>query len=1295
VKYRPIWEASLFRNLLGKKRPAKKSHNSSRRRAAFETLEMRHMLSGLPVVTSISPTAGPLAGGTSVAIQGADFTGATVVEFGTVPVSTFTIGSDSQITVNSPAEAAGTVDVTVGGPGGTSTTSSADQFTYTAAPSVTSITPTAGPLSGGTTVTIVGAGFTGTTAVDFGSVAATKFNFISDTEITATSPAASAAGAVDVTVVNPGGTSPTLTADQFTYTAVPTVSTVSPAAGPLNGGTTVTITGTGFTNATGVDFGLVAANNFTVGSDGQSITATSPSESLGTVDVRVITAGGTSPIVSSDQFTYTNAPAVTSISPTSGPLAGGTTVTINGTDFTEASAVDFGTVAASSFSIVSATQISATSPAGSAAGVVDVTVTGPGGTSTTSIVDQYTYTSTTASAPAVTAVSPTAGPLAGGTTVTIAGTGFTDATAVDFGSVAASGYTVNSDGQITATSPAGSAGTVDVTVVTAEGTSATSSADQFTYQAVPTVTAVSPPAGPLAGNTTVTITGTGFTNATAVDFGTVAASGFTFLSATEITATTPAGSAGVVDVTVVTPGGTSAISSSDEYTYTNAPVVTGVSPTAGPLAGGTTVTITGVSFTDASAVEFGTVAASSFTVVSSTQITATSPAASTAGAVDVTVVSSNGTSTTSSSDQFTYDAVPAVTAVSPTAGPLAGGTTVTITGTGFTGASVVDFGTVAASSFTVVSATEITAASPAASAGTVDVTVATPGGTSTTSSADQFTYTTEPLVTSVSPTSGPLAGATSVTITGANFTDAAAVDFGTVAASSFTVVSDTQITATSPAASAAGAVDVTVVSSNGTSTTSSADQFTYTSTSTSVPAAPTGLSLATSSGVAGTTNYTTSDTPTLTLTAATGDTVQILNGSVVVATATETTAGSGQYSATIPAGQLAVGANSITATASNSSGQSSPTTAVSLIYAPSFTQTYEVPGSLGGTENITFIYTSKQAAYQNEMGYFIVDDASGSIDGLSPSSPGYAKAAMSSATMIFSQSTQAGSQKTVTLNSGQFIAFYLVENGSSAEFLAFNPSNSPFGTMTFFSVDAANPDNTRHVQTTGDPTTGSVQYSWEDMYFGGYLNYNAMVVSLVPSAVTGQTAAAVRVPGSSADAISANFTLQSSQKGYGGANSATTLPGEVGAIIVGENDTIGGVAPGSSGYAAAALAALSSTTSAPDMLFASGASFGTEKTLSLTGNELLVFYSVSSGTLANFLSVNPNNTITSGEPNVFFSVEAANPDAVSHFQWHNPGLVANTPLPLGAASDSQTLHVMDEIYGTTQDFDDFKISMQL
>jgi DNA-binding beta-propeller fold protein YncE len=86
-----------------------------------------------------------------------------------------------------------------------------------------------------------------------------------------------------------------------------------------------------------------------------------------------------------------------------------------------------------------------------------------------------------AGGPTVSGVQEDCGPVGGGSTVVISGSGLTGATAVHFGSAAATSYTVSSDTSVTAHSPAASNGTVDVTVTTASGTSSTGSADEFTY----------------------------------------------------------------------------------------------------------------------------------------------------------------------------------------------------------------------------------------------------------------------------------------------------------------------------------------------------------------------------------------------------------------------------------------------------------------------------------------------------------------------------------------------------------------------------------------------------------------------------------------------------------------------------------------------------------------------------------------------------------------------------------------------------------------------------------------------
>jgi hypothetical protein len=426
---------------------------------------------------------------------------------------------------------------------------------------VTNLSPTSGPTAGGTTVTISGDGFSGTTGVEFGATPAASFTVTSGNSITAVSSAAGA-GTVDVTVVNQGGASATSTADQFTFVPAPSVSSLSPSSGPLIGGTAVTITGTHFTGATRVTFGDTPVG-FDVDSD-SSITAYSPpGEAAEAVSVRVATVGGTSATTSASHFTYVDtSPIVKSLAPDGGSDAGGTTVTIAGTRLSGATEVDFGGIPAQ-FAVNNDTSITAVSPP-AFAGTVDVTVTTAGGTSATSAGDLFAYS---AAPPAVTGVSPNNGSENGGDLVTISGQNLSTAVEVDFGGVASS-FWVNDDGSITAVSPSESPGTVDITVINSDGTSATGAGDQYTFVAAPTVTGLSSTGGPTVGGTAVTITGANLSAATEVDFGGVPAQ-FVVGSDTSITAVSPPSAAGSVDVTVTTPaGGTSATSAADQFTYT-------------------------------------------------------------------------------------------------------------------------------------------------------------------------------------------------------------------------------------------------------------------------------------------------------------------------------------------------------------------------------------------------------------------------------------------------------------------------------------------------------------------------------------------------------------------------------------------------------------------------------------------------------------------------------------------------------------------------------------------------------
>jgi hypothetical protein len=114
--------------------------------------------------------------------------------------------------------------------------------------------------------------------------------------------------------------------------------------------------------------------------------------------------------------------------------------------------------------------------------------------------------------------------------------------------------------------PAG-AGTVNVIATTPGGASTDTAADDYTYVSVPTVTGIAPAKGPLTAGTVVTITGTNLAGPTGVKFGATAATAVTEVSPTQVKATAPAGSAGTVDITVTTSGGTSIANAADKYTY--------------------------------------------------------------------------------------------------------------------------------------------------------------------------------------------------------------------------------------------------------------------------------------------------------------------------------------------------------------------------------------------------------------------------------------------------------------------------------------------------------------------------------------------------------------------------------------------------------------------------------------------------------------------------------------------------------------------------------------------------------
>ena len=660
-----------------------------------------------PAVTGVIPATGGTAGGTPVTVNGSGFTGATAVNFGAAGAAGVQIVSDTQLTAVSPVSS-GVVDVTVVTPAGTSATSAADQFTYISllaqvAPSSVACNSSTANLQPKSVLTLsvynpssVGADMTNSGlriefGVDPGGMGSAGALIASQyTARSQTSGIPELLRTVDAAVIGGSGWNINQIPDApCAFLAIPGT---GPGQGAIAANGNVT-----FTFALDVDLvpGSSPVAISVVGVNDPATVTNTPLLILKTPAVLEIQSFTASPArlnppsnwsvltwqtVGAAQWQLTWTEPTTQVAyrgmylPSGGTVPYQTNVlepivaTLQASDSFTLTALGAAQAPESYGVTLSAPSLQCSlgaDPQATPCVAFDLSWTCFNGSGPVFNWDpdtgmEVTVQLVTHPATAVTEIAPDTGPATGGTTVTITGSGFADASAVSFGPLSAA-MNIISDAQITAVSPLG-AGTVDITVTTPGGSSAPSTADHFTYTtaatSVPAVTAIAPGTGPATGGTTVTITGSGFADASAVSFGPLSAA-MTIVSNTQITAVSPPG-AGTVDITVTTPGGTSAPSTADQFTYTTAavpaPVVTGVSPAAGTATGGVSVVITGSGFAGAIAVSFGPLSAA-MTIVSDTQITAVSPPG--IGTVDITVTTPGGSSAPITADQFTY--IPAAT----------------------------------------------------------------------------------------------------------------------------------------------------------------------------------------------------------------------------------------------------------------------------------------------------------------------------------------------------------------------------------------------------------------------------------------------------------------------------------------------------------------------------------------------------------------------------------------------------------------------------------------------------------
>ncbi|MBX5480258.1 MAG: IPT/TIG domain-containing protein [Myxococcaceae bacterium] len=757
-----------------------------------------------PTITNLSRTSGSTLGGDTVVITGTFFLQGASVFFGSNAATVTDINGDgTQITAITPPGIAGPVDVTVTNHDGQTVTVTG-LFLYVPPPVVTSVAPN--PALGGDTVVITGTDFQNGATVLLDGVPA-QVTFDDPTQLTVVIPG-HLPGAVDLTVTNPDGQSHTVPGG-FTYDSqgpAPTVVTLSPSSGSDLGGEAVVITGTGFFPGATVLFDNVPVPASDVTVDGPTqITVVTPAHAFGTVDVTVRNRDYQSATVSPG-FTFVHAaPTVTAITPSGGNIAGGTKVTVTGTEFMNGATFSVGGVPATNVVVVDSTTMTGTTGP-HAPGTVDVVVINAD-LQTATLPAAFTY----ALAPTATSLSPNQGSTLGGTAFTLTGSDFQPGATVSFGGVAATNLTVTAT-EITGTTPAHGPGKVNVVVTNPDGQSATI-ANAFTFVVPPIATSLSPVNGPASGGTRITISGLNFASGATVTVGGSPATSVNVVNANTITAVTPPGTPGTVDVTVTNPDGQFS-TLTNAFTWVAPPVLTAISPVSGPAAGGTQVTLNGQGFLPGAAVFFGNTPVSA-TFVSPTQLTTTTPAG-TAGMVDVTVKNPDD-QTSTLANAFTFVAAPAVSTLSPHIGASAGGTQVTITGTGFVDGLTVSFDGVEATSVTVLNSQTLTAVTPAHPEGWVSVTVSNPDG-QTSTLAQGFDFIAAPAMSGITPVEGSASGGTDVTISGDNFAPGATVTFGGAPATAVVFQSSTTLVATTPS-HAAGTVDVVVTNPDGQSAT--------------------------------------------------------------------------------------------------------------------------------------------------------------------------------------------------------------------------------------------------------------------------------------------------------------------------------------------------------------------------------------------------------------------------------------------------------------------------------------------
>jgi len=499
-------------------------------------------------VEAVDPGFGQSKGGNVITLMGNGFIdGETQVFFGVSQAFDVFVITPKRLTCTTPPGNPGLVDVTAANPVQETSARLDKAFRYQSDILILGAEPPAGNVAGGEPVTISGSGFSqGNTTVLFGDRKAIDVQVVDDLTLHVTTPQGQTPGTVDIHISNDQGL--TLQKDGFLYYETPAVDTVSPAAGPLAGGTEVTLTGRGFEPESTVRFGEAEATKVSFVDTSHLVAVTPAGFAEGGVSVTVEPPYGYGGLA--EGFVYMGAEpvagvAVIAVQPAKGSTEGGDLVNVTAYGLTDKTdtVVTIGGAEASIVSLsASLLTVTVETPAG-AKGKADVTVTTSEGEGT--LAKAYTYEEILS----VNTVNPLSGTVDGGTEVTIFGVGFKSGADVRIGALPCSNVEVINAKTIECITPPGSPGGANVTVK--QGQESGVLEDGFFYESGTTeLFVVDPAKGSKAGGTFVRLLGAGFTSPATVTFGGVQSTHVKVVNSTLITAKTPPGEVGVVDVAV-------------------------------------------------------------------------------------------------------------------------------------------------------------------------------------------------------------------------------------------------------------------------------------------------------------------------------------------------------------------------------------------------------------------------------------------------------------------------------------------------------------------------------------------------------------------------------------------------------------------------------------------------------------------------------------------------------------------------------------------------------------------------